>query len=141
MHILELLVVTVFMTPQVTMGSVLWNCARSTIFAQLNLDSLNLAADCGPGLTLQDLNTNWTIHVCILITSKWVNSLRNCQAYSSVELDSDHCILSICLVTSLRTSKGKPCKRPKFDWKRLQDAAVKKASAGTFKSFSGTQLI
>ena len=61
----------------------------------------------------------------ILITNKWVNSLRNCRADCSVELSSDHRILSIRLVTSLRTSKGKPCKRPKFDWKKLQDPAVK----------------
>ena len=61
----------------------------------------------------------------ILISSKWVNSLRNCRAYNTVELDSDHRILSILLTTSLRTSKGKPCKRPKFDWKKLKDADTK----------------
>ena len=36
----------------------------------------------------------------ILINSKWVNSLRNCRAYNSVELDSDHRIVSIHLLTS-----------------------------------------
>lgn len=61
----------------------------------------------------------------ILINSKWVNSLRNCRAYNSVEVDSDHRIVSILLVASLRTSKGKPCKRPKFNWKKLQDHATK----------------
>jgi len=59
----------------------------------------------------------------IFINSKWVNSLRNCRAYNSVELDSDHRILSIRLVTSLRTTKGKPCKRPKFNWWKLQEDA------------------
>jgi len=39
--------------------------------------------------------------------------------YNSVELDSDHRIVSI--VVSLRTSKGKPCKRPKFNWCKLQN--------------------
>ena len=63
----------------------------------------------------------------ILINSKWVNSLRNCRAYNTVELDSDHRIVSIRLATSLRTSKGKPCKRPKFNWKMLQDTATKQA--------------
>ena len=63
----------------------------------------------------------------ILINGKWVNSLRNCRAYNTVELDSDHRILSIRLVTSLRTSKGKPCKRPRFNWKNLQDPAIKEA--------------
>ena len=42
----------------------------------------------------------------ILINSKWVNSLRNCRAYNTVELDSDHRILSVLLTTSLRTSKA-----------------------------------
>jgi hypothetical protein len=55
----------------------------------------------------------------ILINSKWVNSLRNCRAYNSVEGDSDHRIVSILLVASLRTSKGKPCKRPKFNCKTM----------------------
>jgi len=61
----------------------------------------------------------------ILINGKWVNSLRNCRAYNSVELDSDHRIISILLVASLRTTKGKPCKRPKFNWRKLQDAPTK----------------
>ena len=63
----------------------------------------------------------------ILINGKWINSLRNCRAYNSVELDSDHRIISICLITSLRTTKGKPCKRPKFNWKKLQDQGTKEA--------------
>ena len=61
----------------------------------------------------------------ILINNKWKNSLRNCRAYNSVELDSDHRIVSIRLVCSLRTSRAKPCKRPKFNWKKLQNAATK----------------
>ena len=61
----------------------------------------------------------------ILINGKWVNSLRNCRAYNSIELDSDHRIVSISLVTSLRTSKGKTCKRPKFNWWKLQDQATR----------------
>ena len=61
----------------------------------------------------------------ILINNKWKNSLRNCRAYNLVELDADHRIVSIRLVCSLRTSRAKPCKRPKFNWKKLQDAATK----------------
>ena len=45
----------------------------------------------------------------ILINNKLKNSLRNCRAYNSVELDSDHRIVSIRLVCSLRTSRAKPC--------------------------------
>lgn len=48
----------------------------------------------------------------ILINSKWVNSLRNGRAYNTVELGSDHRIVTILLVTSSRTSKVNPCKRP-----------------------------
>ena len=33
--------------------------------------------------------------------------------------------MSIRLVCSLTTSRAKPCKRPKFNWKKLQDAATK----------------
>ena len=61
----------------------------------------------------------------ILINNKLKNSLRNCRAYNSVDLDSDHRIVSIRLVCTLRTSRAKPCKRPKFYWKKLQDAATK----------------
>ena len=61
----------------------------------------------------------------IFINNKWKNSLWNCRAYNSVELDSDHLIVSIRLVCSLRTSRAKPCRRPKFNWRKLQDAATK----------------
>jgi exonuclease III len=68
-------------------------------------------------------STNQLDH--ILINRKWTNSLRNCRAYNSVELDSDHRIVSITLVCSLRTTKGKPCNRQKFDWKKLQDVPTR----------------
>ena len=61
----------------------------------------------------------------ILINSKWVNSLRNCRAYNSVELDSDHRIVSIHLLTRLRSNKKTTCKRPKFNWKKLQNPTTK----------------
>ena len=59
-----------------------------------------------------------------ILINQWVNSLRNCRAYNTVELDLDHRILSVLLTTSLRTSKGKPCRRPKFDWDKLGDAHI-----------------
>ena len=40
-------------------------------------------------------------------------------------MDSDHRIVSIRLVCSLRTIKGKLCSRPKYAWKKLQDAKVR----------------
>ena len=56
----------------------------------------------------------------ILISSKWCNSLRNCRAYNTVELGSDHRIVSAVIKVSLRTTKGKPLDRRKFDWKKLE---------------------
>ena len=51
----------------------------------------------------------------ILINSKWSNSLRNCRAYNTVELDSEHQIASILLICNPRTTRGKPFSRPKLD--------------------------
>ena len=52
--------------------------------------------------------------------------LANCRAYNTVELDLDHRIVSIRLETSLRSNKKKAtCKRPKFNWKKLQDPVTK----------------
>ena len=66
----------------------------------------------------------------ILINSKWSNLLRNYRAYNTVELDPDHRIVRILLLCSLniRTTnyKGKPFTRPKFDWRKIQDAATRK---------------
>ena len=42
-----------------------------------------------------------------------------------MELDADHRIVSIWLFGSLRTTKGKPLSRPKFDWKKLQVTSVR----------------
>ena len=61
----------------------------------------------------------------ILINSNWSNSLRNYRAYNTVKLDSDHRIVSILLLCSLRTTKGKPFSRPKFNWRKPQDAATR----------------
>ena len=47
------------------------------------------------------------------------------MVYNTVEQDSDHRILRILLSISFRTSEGKLCKKPKFDWKKLQDADTK----------------
>ena len=48
------------------------------------------------------------------------------MAYSSVELDSDHRILNISLVTSLQTSRSNPYRRVKVSWNKLQDPVTKK---------------
>jgi len=56
----------------------------------------------------------------ILINSKWVNSFRNCRAYSTVDLGSDHRILSANIKISLRIKKRSPNPRTKFNTDRLK---------------------
>ena len=46
----------------------------------------------------------------IMLRGKWINSLQSCRAYSTVELDSDHRMLTARLKLSLRTTR-KPGKR------------------------------
>ena len=41
----------------------------------------------------------------ILLKGKWINSLRNCRCYKTVELDSDHRILTASIKFSFRTTK------------------------------------
>lgn len=57
----------------------------------------------------------------ILINSKWVNSLRNCRAYSTINLNSDHRILVAAIKVSLRSSikKNTNTKTIKYDWRQL----------------------
>ena len=61
----------------------------------------------------------------ILISRKWRNSLKNCRAYNTVELDSDHRILSATIKVSLRTTRGKPLNRQKYNWKKLEQQEIK----------------
>jgi hypothetical protein len=60
----------------------------------------------------------------ILICGKWLNSARNCRAYNTVEVDSDHRILTARFKLSLRTSGGKKCRRARFNWRSLQDPTI-----------------
>ena len=56
----------------------------------------------------------------ILINSKWKNSLKNCQAYSSfASVGSDHRILSPKLRLSLRSEAVTP-RKENYDWSVLQ---------------------
>jgi len=54
-----------------------------------------------------------------------MNSLRNCRAYNTVELDTDHRIVSAVVKISLRTTKDKPLDRRKFNWKKLDTQEIK----------------
>ena len=61
----------------------------------------------------------------ILINSKWVRSAKNCRAYNSLEIGSDHRIVSARLNISLRATKKRPCKRVKYNWCKLaQDQEI-----------------
>lgn len=57
----------------------------------------------------------------LLIRSKWVNSVRNCRAYASVELDSDHRILSANIKLSLKCDKKSDLASGRYNWQPLID--------------------
>ena len=61
----------------------------------------------------------------ILINKKWSNSIRNCRAFNTIELDSDHRPISISIKVSLRSVRLKPCNRVRYNWNRLQDPLIK----------------
>ncbi|CAM4934583.1 unnamed protein product [Rotaria socialis] len=63
----------------------------------------------------------------ILINGKWLNSIRNVRAYNTVELNSDHRIVSAKLSISLRAPKQNKNKRIKFDWNKLKTNSVLQA--------------
>ena len=56
----------------------------------------------------------------MLINSKWINSLRNCDACSIFEwVSSDHRIVSPKIRVSLRVNKPKAASIPRYDWSTL----------------------
>ena len=57
----------------------------------------------------------------ILVNGKWIRSVTNCRAYNSIEIGSDHRILSARFKIRFRASQGNPCKRPRYNWDRLID--------------------
>lgn len=56
----------------------------------------------------------------IIINGKWVNSLRNCRAYNSVEVDSDHRIVCARIDISLRSNTKNQFKRKRFNIELLK---------------------
>jgi len=60
----------------------------------------------------------------ILCSRKWHNSVRNCRSYDSVNLDSDHRIISANIAISLRVPRknGPRIQRP--DWNKLSSDPV-----------------
>ena len=57
----------------------------------------------------------------ILINGKWLNSIRNARAYNTVELHSDHRIVSVKMSISLRAPKKTKHRRTTYDWTKLQN--------------------
>ena len=56
----------------------------------------------------------------ILVNNKWINSVKNAEAYSSFEsVGSDHRIVTMEVKLSLRVSKSMP-RCPCYDWKALR---------------------
>ena len=54
----------------------------------------------------------------ILVNTKWVTSITNCRAFDSVELDSDHRIVSANFRIRFRKFKQTPSDRVKYDWNK-----------------------
>ena len=51
---------------------------------------------------------------CMLVNRKWINSLMNCEAYSTFEgVSSDHRIVSAKIRLSLRANKPKAASSPR----------------------------
>uniref|UniRef100_H3AVD9 Reverse transcriptase domain-containing protein n=1 Tax=Latimeria chalumnae TaxID=7897 RepID=H3AVD9_LATCH len=53
----------------------------------------------------------------ILIRNKWVNSVRNCRAYSTVDVNPDHRILTFTIKLNLRSIKNHP--NASYIWVKL----------------------
>jgi len=55
----------------------------------------------------------------ILIRGKWINSLQSCRAYSSVDLDSDHRMVTAKLKLSFRVTSSQKSRQDNFDFSLL----------------------
>ena len=56
----------------------------------------------------------------LIINKKWVNSAKNCEAYHIEEgISSDHRIVTLKIILSLRANKMRTNIKTKYDWKHL----------------------
>ena len=55
----------------------------------------------------------------ILVNAKWVRSITNCRVYNSIELDSDHRIVSANFKIRFRKFKQTPSDRKKYNWNKV----------------------
>ena len=54
-----------------------------------------------------------------MVNAKWVRSITNCRAFNSIELDSDHRIVSANFRIRFRKFKQTPSNRVKYDWNKV----------------------
>lgn len=72
--------------------------------------------------TWTDLRTKAKFQIDhILINTKWINSARNCRSYNSVELDSDHRIITAKIKLSLKIATNKGTPKCYLNWKSLAE--------------------
>ncbi len=57
----------------------------------------------------------------IMICMKWWKWIKNCRAYDTIDIGSDHRCVSAKLRLSLRVNKRPPNSRCKFNWSKLAD--------------------
>ena len=57
----------------------------------------------------------------IMIRTKWWKSIKNCRAYSTINIGSDHKCVTANLRLSLRTARIPPNSRCKYNWSKLKD--------------------
>ena len=62
----------------------------------------------------------------ILIRAKWTRSITNCRAYNSLEIDSDHRVVSARLRIRFRSKQIKKTERPRYNWEQLVDNEEKR---------------
>ena len=61
----------------------------------------------------------------ILVSARWINSDRNCRAYNTVNLESNHRIICANFRLSLRVTARQPNRIKLIDWNNLSIPAIK----------------
>ena len=110
------------MTAPTQMASSLSASVSITTFDQHTSDSHNLNIACGHGSTRLHGQHAQLDH--IIINTEWLNSVRNCRACRTVEIGSDHRIVSVTIKIRLRIQGANLVKRKRFDWKMLDHSQL-----------------
>lgn len=62
----------------------------------------------------------------IMVSTKWWKSILNCRAFNTIDIGSDHKVVSAQFRISLRSSKRAPNERCKFNWEKLSVPSISK---------------